>query len=115
MQIAESFRRFGVQDTTTSLIAIKVVTVPQSTSEEQAAIANISQHLQTHVQGQQMSFTDVTLAEVSDVDRIRKVYKAPLPPTPKGGKAQSNGTAASPSQIHDLEAILLGSMAIKGS
>jgi EKC/KEOPS complex subunit CGI121/TPRKB len=116
-QIAESFRRFGVQDTTTSLIAIKIIpNVPAGSAEEQSEIARIALHLQTHVQGGPTSFTDETLAEVSDVDRIRKMYKAPLPQIPKGSKGVvSNGVASQAAQKLDLEAILIGSMAIKGS
>ncbi|KAL1632768.1 hypothetical protein SLS58_011315 [Diplodia intermedia] len=126
--IADSFRRFGVQDTTTALLAIKVPTdgLPLSAAQVQA-------HLSESVEGTAVPFTDDSLAEFSDLARIRKTYKLDAAlPSQKGknppkkrkqpnGVAHLNGSAtdeAPPSPSDDrkeMEVCILGIMALKGS
>lgn len=81
---------------------------------EDPAVTNIAKHLQTAVDGNPIPFSDQSILTVSDIDKIRKVYKVPINSKPQG-KGQVNGTANSPSEIRKLESILLSSMAIKGS
>lgn len=125
-QIADSFRRFGVQDTTTTLLAVKVPTdgVPLSADQVQA-------HLSASVEGTAVPFTDESLSEFSDLARIRKTYKldAALPSqkgkNPPKNKKQSNGVAYLNGSTADqsppaddrkeMEACILGIMALKGS
>ncbi|OJD36723.1 protein cgi121 [Diplodia corticola] len=125
--IADSFRRFGVQDTTTALLAIKVPTDGRPLSANQ-----VEAHLSASVEGTAVPFTDDTLSEFSDLPRIRKIYKLDAAlPSQKGrnppkkrkqpnGLAHLNGSAAdeAPAPSDDrkeMEACILGIMALKGS
>jgi len=109
--IATSFRTFGITDSTTSLIAIKVLGVPatptitsdeQSTSSSSTATTQISaprprqqiltqedieKHLTTHVHGTPRPFTDAELAPLTDLSAVRKAYKLPA----VGISANANG------------------------
>ncbi|KAL1630072.1 hypothetical protein SLS54_000932 [Diplodia seriata] len=127
-QIADSFRRFGVQDTTTALLAIKV-----PTDGHPLSAAQVQAHLSESVEGTAVPFTDDSLAEFSDLARIRKTYKLDAAlPSQKGknppkkrkqpnGVAHLNGSAtdeAPPSPSDDrkeMEVCILGIMALKGS
>jgi EKC/KEOPS complex subunit CGI121/TPRKB len=110
LQIAESFRRFGVTSKTTSLLAIKVL--PASASTEIVAT-----HLQDSVRGKPLPFTDETIAQHSDMALIRKIYKLSSSNTIRGAASSSsvNGTRSKEKEIKEAEAVVLGMMAIKGS
>lgn len=89
MQIAESFRRFGLADDSQNVLAIKV--------GGDAEV--IDRHLRDNVEGELVTFTDDNLTAMSDSGRLKKVYK--IDPT-AAGKIEA-------------EAFILGSMALKGS
>jgi len=115
-QIAESFRRFGITDTTTTLLAIKVLNVPNSAP----ATSHPSTHLAGVVQGTRISFTDESLASITDVARVRKIYKldAPSEGAPKKRLKLPNGLSqesAEANEREEMEKVILGLMAIKGS
>ncbi|CAG7921423.1 unnamed protein product [Penicillium olsonii] len=106
--IAESFRRFGITDSTKDLLVIKVSTSPEITHE------TVATHLGSAVEGTSTSFDDQTLFELSDITKIKKSYKL--------------GSLASPSKAADqiaskenveikqrLENALLGAIALRGS
>ena len=57
LQIAESFKRFGVSSSTTDIVAVKVVKC-------QPSLLEVPRHL-----------SDSTLADVRDLIRIGKIYK----------------------------------------
>ena len=94
-QIAESFRRFGVQDESRNIVAIKVGS-DRST---------IERHLLDNIKGSPTSLTDDALASMQDQARIRKIYRLEAPK--KGATATQLGPEA--------EAVIIGSMALKGS
>lgn len=91
----------------------------------------VQSHLADAVEGIPAPFTDSSLADFTDLARIRKIYKldAALPsqkgknPSKKSkqanGVAQSNGIAADQVAPKDdkkeMEACILGIMALKGS
>lgn len=97
--IAESFRRFGIQDSTTSLVAVKVLP-----ADRQAKVGEVEAHLRESVQGEVGRVTDEALAEVRDEARVRKVYRLEQP------RKGESGVLAK-----EAEAFVLGSMALKGS
>ncbi|KAF2138261.1 uncharacterized protein K452DRAFT_277286 [Aplosporella prunicola CBS 121167] len=102
--IAESFRRFGIQDATTTLLAIKVST-PSSPVTAEAVQA----HLSTAIEGTPLELTDAELARFTDLARIRKIYKL-------DSAKPMDGTADEPvDERKDMEAVVLGTMALKGS
>lgn len=92
-QIADSFRRFGISDQSTSILAIKVG----------GDASQIEAHLTEHVQGTPVPFTDATLQTMCDPARIRKIYRVDV---------ASNGKVA---VSKEAEAFVLGTMALKGS
>ncbi|KAI5247493.1 CGI-121-domain-containing protein [Aureobasidium subglaciale] len=103
--IAESFRRFGISDTTQYVLAIKVLSGSNITAEF------VSKHLQQNVDGEQVEVSDANLAEVADQARLRKIYKLNV----QVKKGAANGTASPVSEIKELETSILGVMALKGS
>lgn len=107
IQIAESFRRFGISDTTQHVLAIKVCSTPDITAE------SVSQHLQQNIEGEQVDVSDAALAEVADQARLRKIYK--LNVQAKKGAANGAASTTSTSEIKELETSILGVMALKGS
>ncbi|KIW55243.1 hypothetical protein PV05_07538 [Exophiala xenobiotica] len=108
--IGEAFRRFGVSESTRNLVVLKVATTPDITLE------NVSQHLSTHIQGKECDFDDASFRKISDVDRIRKVYKANLPTSSsKDGKAVNGTSDREFDPIWSLERQVLGLMALRGA
>jgi len=94
-QIAESFRRFGIQDTSTHIVAVKVLKTPEQ---------SVAEHLAANVQGELVALTDEALASVKDDSRIRKIYRLDQP---KKGESAVLGKEA--------ESFIIGSMALKGA
>ncbi|KIW30785.1 uncharacterized protein PV07_02486 [Cladophialophora immunda] len=112
--IGEAFRRFGVSESTSDLLVLKVATTPEVT------IDSVTQHLSTHIQGQATAFDDAIFRKVADIDRIRKIYK--LNSATSGGRSAKsvNGiSGASSSEVVDetknLEVQILGLMALRGA
>ncbi|KAI7590934.1 hypothetical protein KC343_g18255, partial [Hortaea werneckii] len=66
--ISESFRRFGVNDSTKDVLAIKV-------GGSDVSAKNVEDHLLKHVEGTPVAFTDKILGEMRDEARLKKVYK----------------------------------------
>lgn len=85
-KIAESFRRFGISDTSTSILAIKVG----------GDASLIAAHLRKHVEGDPVGFTDGTLTKLCDPGKTRKIYRVDATDV-------------------DAGAFVIGSMALKGS
>lgn len=104
--MADSFRRFGIADTTNDLLVIKVPVVSGVTHESVAA------HLEEHVQGSQVPFNDDTLSAVSDVGRIKKAYKLGSLPSQPAKAGQVNDQDDGKRQ---LELCLLGAIALRGA
>ncbi|KAI9659005.1 MAG: hypothetical protein M1821_001965 [Bathelium mastoideum] len=120
--IAESFRRFGLADKTKHVIAIKVgmPTTPNVTEQ------TVRQHMTTNIRGTLVAFSDAALSETCDVASIRKLYKITdlRPDQAKSRKHQKqnnddiNHQATSEKnidEIRELESVVLGTMALKGS
>jgi len=123
--IAESFRRFGIADTTTSLLAVKILDASNSD------LPNPSAHLGASVEGTRVGLTGATLSEITDLSKIRKVYKldsssgqtAGGSKKSKGGRAsgtastekRTNGIHKQTDALKEIEAVIIGIMALKGS
>ncbi|KAL2812800.1 kinase binding protein CGI-121-domain-containing protein [Aspergillus cavernicola] len=103
--IADSFRKFGISDTTTSLLVVKVSVTPDITYESVAA------HLAQNVQGSPLAFDDESLSGISNIAKIKKAYKlGSLPSTPSG---QANGTQDDGKRR--LEVSVQGAIALRGA
>ncbi|OBT53501.1 hypothetical protein VE04_07057 [Pseudogymnoascus sp. 24MN13] len=111
--IAESFRRFGVSPTTTSLIAIKITT---PSSPPSLTPASIQEHLTSAVEGKQAPFSDEELGTVTDWARVRKVYKLPL--VGQQGKKKGMGEEEKREEERERRELgvqVLGAMALRGA
>lgn len=114
-QIAESFRRFGITPTTTSLLVIKVLDPSGATS--------ISDHLSASIQGTPIPFEDAEIAKITDVTRVKKVYKLNNVPSLGGGGGgkKTNGVVngvggrSGEEGRKELEVLILGAMALRGN
>lgn len=103
--MADSFRRFGITDSTTNLLVIKVPVAPGITHDSVAA------HLGESVQGSPVSFNDETLAAMADVGKIKKAYKlGSLPQPPKADQVNGQEDAR-----RQLETCLIGAIALRGA
>ncbi|KAL8713336.1 MAG: hypothetical protein Q9220_002535 [cf. Caloplaca sp. 1 TL-2023] len=119
--IAESFRRFGISPTTSSLFAVKVSKKPQMDPAE------IQSHLLGSVQGIPVPFTEAEVQTLTDMAKIRKIYKLNEVKNANrksgtSGKethqadAMLNGNERKKaSERQNLEGIILGLMALRGA
>lgn len=113
-QISESFRRFGITPLTTSLLALKVV-VPDST----LSASSIQTHLSAAIQGEQVPFSDASFAQMTDLNRLRKLYKLNSGAgSGGGGKKGGRNVKGIEKEVEDrkeLEVLCLGCMALRGA
>ncbi|KAI9773127.1 MAG: hypothetical protein M1840_008248 [Geoglossum simile] len=111
--IAESFRRFGISDTTTSLLAIKVSTSPSVTHE------SVAQHLGLVVKGTLVEFSDKTLSEIADLARVKRIYRLNTGQSASPAKkrdAEGNGADdAGLGGRKELETAIIGAIALRGA
>ena len=108
-QIAESFRRFGIAPTTTNLLIIKVSTSSTFTGPQ------IQEHLYKVIDGTQVPFSDDELRGMTDLARVRKVYKLNGGiGGAKKGTNMVNGTSEN-DERKELEILVLGNMALRGA
>ena len=115
--IGEAFRKFGIDDTTTNLLVIKVSTSPSVTSE------SVRSHLHDAIQGTCMDLNDENLHAVSDLGKIRKAYKITTNMPSKGqGKrssSQTNGVVVIEDSVDqetkELEIAVVGAIALRGA
>ncbi|KAL3425282.1 hypothetical protein PVAG01_02073 [Phlyctema vagabunda] len=99
--IAESFRRFGVTATTQHLLVVKV-----STPALPVAADDVRAHLERCVDGDPVRFDDAVLERMTDLPRVRKIYKLNSAPA-----ALVQGVQG----LKELEVLVLGSMALRGA
>ncbi|KAH0562846.1 hypothetical protein GP486_002533 [Trichoglossum hirsutum] len=111
--IAESFRRFGISDNTTSLLVIKVSTSPSITHE------SVARHLDLVVKGTPVEFSDNNLSEMTDISRVRKIYKLNKgqsgSPSNRRGAGGSGVDDTGPSEEKELEIAIIGAIALRGA
>ena len=111
LQIATSFRTFGITPTTTALLLIKVTTpaTPEHTPE------SIQAHIISSIEAQQIPFTDENLDSLTDWPKVKKAYK--LNATGNAGKKMTNGVTKGKEvdENKELEIMVLGSMALRGA
>ena len=101
-------------DTTTSLLAVKILPANPTSGTAQAQVDSIANHLTEAVHGNPIPFTDESISSLTDIAKVRKIYKLSVPSSNKG-HTQSNGVAGGSDVVRDLEPTILGLMAIKGS
>ncbi|KAF2093834.1 CGI-121-domain-containing protein [Rhizodiscina lignyota] len=130
--ITDAFRHFGILDSTTALLVIKV---GRASSDAAVTHDSVSAHLRANVEGQLLPFNDENIVGLSDMAKIRKLYKiTSADAAGKGGKKKgaradgaTNGVKAAldgggkggpltaQEERVEMEAVILGTMAMKGS
>lgn len=82
----------------------------------------VQQHLSSSVEGKPIDFSDQTLAQMTDLARVRKIYKLSTPAVAKGRQsvrgnaAVLNGdSAALDLDRKEIEVNVLGLMALRGA
>ncbi|GES66110.1 CGI-121-domain-containing protein [Aspergillus terreus] len=102
--IADSFRRFGISDSTKDLLVVKVSVTPDVTHESVAA------HLAQSVEGTPVPFSDETLSGISDIAKIKKAYKLGALSSASSDKADgTNG------EDRRLELSVISAIALRGA
>jgi EKC/KEOPS complex subunit CGI121/TPRKB len=111
--IGEAFRRYGVSDTSKSLVVVKVPTDPSITHD------SIESHLSEVVKGTPLPFEDSSFKGISDLPKITKAYKLSQSSLSKGKPSQSaigsSGGLRAPDERHELEVSVIGLMALRGA
>lgn len=124
--IADAFRRFGIADTTRILLAIKISTNLNTTAE------SVERHLSSSITGVAIPFTNDVLANITDLVKVRKIYKLDASNMnssvgKKGKRGKSGGNEeviinGDANRLEDglderveMESVILGIMALKGS
>jgi len=121
--IAQSLRGFGIADGTTELVVVKVAT------HEGVDREGVVKHLEGMVEGREVEFCDEVLRVMTDVAKVRNLYKLPL--VGGEGKGQSkrrrkDGSEEGSGEVlgvgkgaewerRELEVAILGLMALRGA
>lgn len=123
--IAESYKKFGISDTTTHLIAVKLpLKSPDADAKEWLVDGDItneslSQHLGSVVEGTSVEISEKgeELGQWCDMDKIRKVYKLGDGTAKKGneGAAVNGHGPEKEGEKKQMEVVILGTIALKGS
>ena len=128
--IGESYKRFGISDTTTTLIAVKLPlssSGPEGVYSKDESITNesVCKHLQSVIEGTcvEIGETGEQLAMSCDVAKIRKVYKLGGGGGAGAGKKGNKGVVVNGhgngGQTEDeaakMESVILGIIALKGA
>ncbi|OWP04792.1 hypothetical protein B2J93_4074 [Marssonina coronariae] len=115
-QISESFRRFGITPSTTSLLVLKLSTPTSSFSAP-----DVQARLAASVVGDQVAFTDEVLREMTDIARVRKIYKADGGAGGRANVGGGNGAKVTRELAggeeerarREVEVLVLGAMALR--
>ncbi|GAM38300.1 hypothetical protein TCE0_033f08915 [Talaromyces pinophilus] len=99
--IAEAFRRFGITDATKDLLVVKLSVTPEITHE------SVAKHLENSVEATPVPFNDETISSISDLVKIRKLYKL--------NQSVSKAADGQGNAVKDLEPLILGAIAIRGA
>jgi len=101
-----------VQESTTNIVVLKVATASEITLER------VKQHLATSIEGQEATFDDHTLQELTDMACVKKIYKFSLDNSVKlSNKRQNigNGNKSATTEMQHAERQILGIMALRGA
>jgi len=120
--IAQNLRAFGIGDATTELVVVKVAT--------DEGITGVAEELEGVVEGRGVVFCDEGLRGLTDVGKVRRLYKLPLGGGAgdkgqrrrkrKDGSEEGSGEVVRIGKVEEwerreLEVAILGLMALRGA
>lgn len=95
---------------------VKIATTAESTNER------VQQHLSSSVEGKPVDFSDQTLVQITDLARVRQIYKLSATAVTKGRKPTQGNAAVvdgkqgvMDSDRVEIEVNVLGLMALRGA
>jgi EKC/KEOPS complex subunit CGI121/TPRKB len=90
---------------------LKVATSPAVTSD------SVSQHLEKNIQGNEVAFQDSIFRKISDIPRIRKIYKlgSNAPAAHSTPSLNGGSSTAAIDEAKDIETQVLGLIALRGA
>ncbi|EMD69708.1 hypothetical protein GGP41_001162 [Bipolaris sorokiniana] len=126
--IGESYKKFGISDSSTAIIAVKLplsASAPDGTYVKDESITNqtVSAHLGNVVHGSSIEIADngQELGSYCQLDKVRKVYKLASADrasrsntTTKQANGDNHGNDSQDEKAY-IESLVLGAMALKGS
>lgn len=99
-----------MQATTQNLLVVKVSTPTRPVTAE-----DVQKHLQEVIEGEQVPFEDENLSDMTDIARLKKIYKLNTVSSVNGDKKGAiNGDATGNDWKKELEVLILGAMALRG-
>lgn len=108
-----------MSDTTASILVIKIPVNPAITDQ------SVQQHLTSAIQGTAVEFSDENLGTLTDLARVRKIYKLNNDGGRKSKKPSKESQLSKPEAASDnvdeshekkeLEVAILGVMALRGA
>jgi EKC/KEOPS complex subunit CGI121/TPRKB len=125
--IGESYKKFGISDTSTAIIVVKLPLSASSldgsySKDEAITNQSVSAHLGSVVQGTSIEISDngQELGMFCQLDKVRKVYK--LPSADRAARGNKSKIASRDNhgndctdEKKDVESLVLATMALKGS
>lgn len=126
--IGESYKRFGIDDSTTNIVAVKLNVRADGSVDEGVTRESVAKHLGEVIDGESVKIDDGSeggeVGSACDVAKVRKVYK--LADMKKGekhrvgvvngkGSQNENRDAAEDDEKRRMESVVLGIIALKGT
>ena len=120
-QIAESYKKFGINPTTSSVAIVKIVLATAHSSSSNSSCAQapshhsplppsadqIWNHLCEQVEGTPVPLTDENIAAVTEWAKIDKAYKI--------NNSSLSGINLGRNKIQEKQVLALGAMALRGT
>ncbi|KAF3925131.1 hypothetical protein ABW20_dc0100821 [Dactylellina cionopaga] len=110
--ITDSYRRFGISPTSTSVLVIKILDSSLEIYSESSTLS----HIASIIEGEELPFTTEAIRKFTDVAKVKKYYKlkdlgyADALYKKKGREVKEKSEEEN---WHDLEAAVLGQMALR--
>ncbi|EMR68155.1 hypothetical protein MGN70_005871 [Eutypa lata] len=105
--IAEAYRRYGITSSSKDIIIVKVLISNAEDQSSELTSQDVEAHLQEHVEGISVPFSDEILSEITDWTKVRKYYKL-------NGIGWIDAIKDESLKRREMEMLVLGSIALRG-
>ncbi|KAK6086205.1 EKC/KEOPS complex subunit [Seiridium cupressi] len=104
--IAEAYRRFGIQPATKDVVVVKVL-ISREDASSIVTSEDVDRHLVEHVQGESVPLRDEALAKLTDWPKLRKYHKL-------NGVSYIEGIEDEEARTKERELLVVSAMALRG-